>query len=318
MIQKIAAQNFEGYEDFEIEFAAGVNTIIGESDKGKSAVFNVFEWIRTNRPLGDGFRSEWGGDTIAEIWTTDNHYIKRVRTDSKNEYWIDDAKKPLKGFGQNPPDVVNEILMIDDVNVLTQDSPPFLLKETSPGEVARILNKAASLDDIDLSISNLSKGLKVANGQITSGESQLENQKQQLSELPDLKKIETKIEILEQHEQCRDILQTKRNKLYSLAKTISQLTLELAETDHLDQVQKRLPELKKLLKKRADLEMEKVVLTNHQKSFERLNAAFETVSTAVEKTNKIINTMQKEHAELVKSLPPNCPLCGSKIKGKLK
>jgi hypothetical protein len=306
MIQKIKGQNFEGYEEFEVEFSEGVNIFIGESDKGKSAVFNLFEWIRTNRPLGDGFRSEWGGDTIGEVWTTDDHYIKRVKTNSKNEYWINDTG-PLTGFGHNPPDEVKEILMMDDVNVQIQDEPPFLLKETSGGEIARILNKAASLDDIDLSISNLTKGLKDATRRIQMDEEQLEDQENQLAEYPDLKLIETKIEEIENFEKCQSILLKKKSKLLSLSRSIDDISDQLKETEHLEEIEKRLPELKRLQKER-DKKMERL------KALEQWQRNMTKLENVIDRQDGLIEKMEKDREELVKLLPPNCPLCGSELK----
>jgi len=317
MIKKIAGQNFEGYPSLEMEFSPGVNTIIGESDKGKSAVFNLIEWIRTNRPLGDnskseksGIRSEWGGDTIAEIWTTDGHYIKRVRTDTRNEYWIDDAQKPLVAFGHNPPAIVDEILMIDDVNVQIQDEPPFLLKETSGGEIARILNKAASLEDIDLSISNLSKGLKEVQHMEQSAAQSLENRESDLLRYTHLSEIEEKINELEQMEKYKGVMQGQKIKLTSLHQIITDLTGKLKKMEHLDIIEKQLVELKRLQNERVQLQSEKEKLMERKQAWEKLTNSVSKMTEALTEMDSVIYELQKDKEKLAKYLPPKCPLCG--------
>jgi len=63
--------------------------------------------------------------------------------------------------------------------------------------------------------------------------------------------------------------------------------------------------------------MEKSELIRIQKIVDEVKATFEKLGNATERAAEIINNMEKERMKLAKSLP-KCPLCGSKIKGKLK
>jgi len=96
---------------------------------------------------------------MVELVTDTGARVTRLRTDKTNEYSVDGVV--LKAFGSEPPTEVFEALGIDPYSVQSQMEPPFLLA-ASAGEVAQILNKAASIDDID----NTLGGLKRAAGRI--------------------------------------------------------------------------------------------------------------------------------------------------------
>ena len=305
MIKKIAGKNFQGYEEFQIEFHPGVNVIIGKSDAGKTAAFNLLDWIRTNGPLGEDFRSEWGGTTEGEIWTTDGQRIKRVKSDTINSYQIND-EKPLKAFGQNPPDAVLEILALDEINIQTQNETPFLLGKPfwSPGEVAKTLNKAASLEDIDVSTSNLTKGYRKAAQGIESTKNKLEDHKQELEKYKDLPELEKLISELERLEQDRNTLLGQMNALKRLQENIIRIKGCLERTIDVRPAEKLLQRAEKINQKREKL-------IQDQERLQNLADSIDQAKTNKENTDKTVTRLQKEYDELV---PDKCPLCGGQMK----
>jgi exonuclease SbcC len=67
MIDSLSIQNFQSHEKTELEFDEGINIIIGQSDSGKSAILRALNWVVNNKPNGEAFKSNWGGDTKVKI-----------------------------------------------------------------------------------------------------------------------------------------------------------------------------------------------------------------------------------------------------------
>ena len=237
MITKVIIENFQSHKKTEVEFVAGTNVIIGESDTGKSAIFRAINWVVTNRPLGEAFRSEWGGDTRVALYTSEGHVVERIRTPSRNEYIIDG--QVLKAFGTDPPDEVGEILQIDAFNIQEQFETPFLLSNT-PGEVARMLNKAASIDDIDKAISGLKSSLNRINTDITYNEKQLKTFTAEMEEYVNLPEIETRVKRVEELEEESGVTADQIADLQQLSARVRWVEEALLETNHLPQIMTRL------------------------------------------------------------------------------
>lgn len=195
MIDKVEIHNFQSHKHTILEFVPGTNVIIGLSDTGKSAIFRAINWVLTNRPLGDAFRSDWGGDTHVILYLSDGNVVERLRSASKNEYLLNG--EVLKAFGVDPPEPVLETLRMDPANIQTQADPPFLLS-LSPGEAARTLNKAASLQEIDKTISNLKKSQLETVRQLEFQENQKEELEDRFTDFQDLPELEFRVEQLEQ------------------------------------------------------------------------------------------------------------------------
>jgi len=307
MLQKVTGKNFMSYREFEVELSSGVNVFIGTSDAGKSAIFQLIEWIRTNRPLGEAFRSEWGGVTEGKIWTTDEQTVQRVKKSDKENWYQINNHKPLKAFGQNPPEEVGQILMLDEINIQKQDETPFLLGKPfwSPGEVAKKLNQAASLEDIDTATSNLTKGYRRASQETESIKDTLEEQNRQLKRYENLPDIEDLIIELEHLERHRNTLSIQRNTLYNLSQELRQVKVRLEKTVDVAPAKKLLQDAEKL-----NTEREKLV-----EEYNRLEELYEDilrVQEAIRGSGELLKVLQREYDKLV---PDECPLCGSPMKG---
>ena len=194
MIASIRLINWEGHRNSYIVFSEKTNGIIGSSDCGKSSIMKAMSWVLTNRPLGDSFRSTWGGDTIIEVVTTDGHTVRRVQTNNANKYFVDNLE--LKAFGTNVPDEVIQCLNMSDLNIAKQFSSFCLLSETA-GEVSRKLNKAANLDKIDHCLSSVASEIKETKQRLKATEVQVGELYTKLQEFTGLQERGKQIELLE-------------------------------------------------------------------------------------------------------------------------
>ena len=134
MIKEVSIQNFQSHKDTHLEFHPGVNIIVGTSDSGKSAIIRTIRWVLQNKPLGDSFRSMWGGETKVTL-TLPEGQITRSK-DKSDKYTIEGPPKlELEAFRTSVPEEVLNMLNINSVNLQFQHDPPFLISSTS-GEVA--------------------------------------------------------------------------------------------------------------------------------------------------------------------------------------
>ncbi len=349
MLTRVEISNFQSHKHTVLEFIPGTNVIIGGTDTGKSALFRAINWVCSNRPLGDAYRSEWGGDTRVVLHTAEGNTIERFRSATKNEYVVNG--KILAAFGSEVPQEVEQLLGVDHANIQTQMDPPFLLSAT-PGEAARMLNKAASIDDIDYAMS----GLKRSHGKIASGikysEDQYISYKEQLSQYADLPAIEKEVlkaERLEklQNEKAAAIASLKQMMyrahvvqeqlagtahipllLKQLGSTeafyssyrgrLSQYQKLSAVVSRVKDLQERLDSTEYVEQGMADLgEAEKLISKlkekgRHVEELKRLEAKGSALSDHIDQVQNTIDELEREFHELA---PEYCPLCGAEWEG---
>ncbi|MCP4761755.1 MAG: AAA family ATPase [archaeon] len=206
MIKNLTIKNFESHKKTELNLHKGVNAIIGDSDKGKSGILRALNWIINNKPSGDSFKSHWGGNTICTLETEQE--ITREKSKGFNGYYIGDKDDDniFKAMGQSVPDTITDIINISDSNWQKQLSSPFLLSNT-PGEVAKILNKAANLEDIDQSISAINSTLKKEKRELKEKETLLKSYTEKLTAYDDIDDIEKIVTNLETYQSEYDKLE---------------------------------------------------------------------------------------------------------------
>jgi len=144
---------------------------VGSSNSGKSAILRALNWTINNKPSGDSFRSNWGGNTEISVCFDDKNIVDRIKTDKENIYMLKEME--FRSFGQDVPEEIRQVINMTDVNFQYQMDAPFLLSRT-PGEVARYLNKIVNLDEIDLSLSSISSLTRKLNQELQFSQSQHE------------------------------------------------------------------------------------------------------------------------------------------------
>lgn len=350
MITKAIIENFQSHQYTIVDFVKGVNVIIGPSDTGKSAIFRAINWVCSNRPLGDSYRSEWGGDTKVTLFTDDGHTVQRYRTNYENGYLIDDDIR-LTAFGNGePPIEVRDILKLDSFNIQSQSDSPFLLWST-PGEVAQLLNKAASLDDIDTVLSGLRSNLLRINRDITYGTEQQKILESNMARFENLESLRIMIE---------DIisLEGDYNREMGLVNAFTDLIKRTKRVrDRFNQTIDVTPILKQyqiVAKEQAEYQISKNLHDRHKGLLEEVISLTDELedSDGVEKALKIVeeassgyvmwkreqailskgiplvnktkkmkkdledmaNFIQQQQSEYDRLSPPTCPLCGGPMK----
>ena len=348
MIKRVEIQNFQSHKNTLLEFVPGTNVIIGESDAGKSAIFRAINWVITNRPLGDTFRSDWGGDTRVAIYTAEGDVIERIKTSTRNVYVING--KPLTAFGSEVPEQVSEILRMDEANIQSQMDVPFLLA-VSPGEAARLLNKAASIDDIDYTLSNLRSEYQKISNNIKFNEGKLKDYEEEIKEYDNIPILEEKLERVENTEKELEKQEQRLVKLTQLVVEVIRIQTELEKTKNIQQMiqkfeqilsgyndykeqRKRLDKLEQIAQK-VKIRREYLKSTQYvedyialvQKVYDEYRE-YQTKQQTLFKLKRIVGNMitlnqsiqriEREISQLEKEFrkfcPDECPLCGAKIR----
>lgn len=151
MIESLSLQNFQAHRRLRVEFGPGINTIVGRSDVGKSAIIRALRWAATNQPGGDQFVTTGTKGTTVTLHV-DGHVIKRKRGGSVNSYHLDGEE--YKSFGRGVPGPVVTVLNMGGVCWQGQHDAPFWFSETG-GEVARKLNSVVNLAIIDTTLASV-------------------------------------------------------------------------------------------------------------------------------------------------------------------
>lgn len=249
MISGLHVQNFQSHRVSTLELYPGVNAIIGESDSGKTALIRALSWALTNRPLGDEFRSDWGGDTRVRVDLADDISVTRSKQGKKNAYilageGVDDQEfEALRG---EVPEQIARALDIGPLGVQRQLDAPFLLSET-PGEVARRLNQSVNLDAIDRALSNAGRRTRELTTIIKMEQTQVDAMETQLEGFAWVASAEESLAALEVLETNANRLRSDRQALIGLVDTASKLKARLDRLIWVDQVVKKADKLTDLV-----------------------------------------------------------------------
>lgn len=350
MIEKLKIKNFQCHDNSELDFVPGVNVIIGDSDKGKSAILKALSWITDNKPLGNSFISKWGSKS--EVTTiVDGISITREKSKTSNCYYIGDKEEIYKAMGNDVPETIQNILNISDINYQKQLAAPFLLSSNS-GEVARILNKTANLNVIDTTISKINSTMKAEKNELKNKKGLLviyEEQYKEFSDIDDIEKIVSCLEkneskytkLIEDIEDITDIIEaieknknliSKYSSKLKYEKTVNMLTKDIKKYNDGKYKIEKLSETIEGIKK-AELKIKKY--DNKIKYEEEINDTFKLIERKHSIDNKIeqiemlynkishtketlkeskikINKLNKKFKSIVGDV---CPLCEQEIEG---
>ena len=350
MFKSIKIQNFESWVNCFIKFDEGVNVIIGHSDNGKSGLLRALKWPITNRPLGESFISwlESENKGTGSLLTLNNNiFISRFKNETSNTYELSSFDNLFKAFGTNVPDEIEKELNIDPLlNIQNQTDPHFLLA-SSPGEVAKILNKVSNLDIINLTLSNGKEDVrktKIKKCNIEESLAQKQKEILNYNYLENFKILldkalekEKEIRTLNERYQIINELITRADRLEKRIKTKSEKyklidlvnkTLSINELKKLNE--KKYSALNKKLKNIAEL---KIKLRNNEKKYKLFEVVNDNIIMNIniqklkKKVNKIsdklnnINNLSKKiennteklvklKKQFNKHMPDICPLCG--------
>jgi hypothetical protein len=258
--------------------------IVGSSDSGKTAIIRAIRKVVRNRPTGDAFRSNWGGDTSISI-DTDYPEARVTWAKKGNEAsytlseWAQETIE-FKAMGTEVPEEVSNVLNINEINLQEQLDSPFLLT-ASPGEVAQHFNKIAHLDQIDQGIKIILQWMRGIKTTITFQEGEKEAKEVRLEDYTDLDKMEAEVEVLEDMEKQSIQLWREAASLSKHIDKIQEVNAEIEEESILTAAQ---PEVDRLLA----IYQQFLELRGNILDLEALIEEIESIEEAITKGKKLV------------------------------
>ena len=244
--KSIHLKNFGPWVDQKFDLHPGVNVVVGESGRGKSAFMKAFDFVINNetsksadgalgfinRPLDRGKIAE----VILEACDQDTvDTIKRTRGKSINEYQLNDDT-PQKAFGRgNVPDHIAKIINMSSVNYHKQKDLPFLLND-SPGEVAKQLTGIINLEEIDESVTLANSSVRENKKILTDLIQEQEEIEDQIKNLEYVQEFKAEIDTYLQAERNYYNQEIKFDKIDSILYDIKNLEAQIAQYTDLFQL----------------------------------------------------------------------------------
>lgn len=321
MFSSIRIKNFQSHKDSYVELCPGVNVIAGKSQSGKTAIVRALLWL-FNNASGAKYFSNFAGDegklyvelTCAEDDTKIalHKLIKKNKDGIKHvmpgvsQYHLDYASKEnhifsaLKG---GVPDEVAKKLGISELNCQKQLDMPFLVT-SSPGEIARAINRITNLERADLWVSECSSRINQISAQIINNKQLIQDWQEELKKyniLPDVEKIWI---------QARDLdvkIRTQKRKQVEIDKAVVLIEMLRKQIQDIQNaIKMEIPLLKaEELQHKIDEKMKmKEDLLDYKTHFD-LN----------EDWKYEFAMMKGEYIEFLRR-NPRCPLCDSTINAK--
>ena len=221
MIQSLRITNFQSHKSTELQFHKGVNVIVGGSDSGKSAILRALRWLIWNRPMGEAFRSTWGGETSVRADFAEDFYITRNKGEGKNAYYYisptDD--KAFKALKNEVPEEIQNLINIDRTNFQQQLDSPFLIGNT-PGEVSAYFNKIAHLDQIDTSLKSIQSEIRKFAVTTATDQERLDTLNKELQAYEYLTKFEVDLDQLEADIKTRNGLAASKTAITGVVREL--------------------------------------------------------------------------------------------------
>lgn len=263
MIFKLRIRNFQSWPDTEIQFAPGLNVLVGSGDSGKTALSSrAIRWVQENRiratsnaPMGDAYVSRWAKKTSAKgtvslledcdvtITRPDGSYCRRFREAAKgkndkeaNGYELNGERFTAIGVGV--PDPVVQWFNWSEVNVQKQHDQAFLISKGA-GEVSAFLNRTVKLDDIDAHITAAASLLRMekANGVQLEADQQADTTA--LEALHWVDDAYTRLEALEALDKDRAALESQATRLRDLIQQMQDAQVRMIDASKLLELEPR-------------------------------------------------------------------------------
>lgn len=172
--------NFQCHSKLVIELDPYCTSIVGPSNRGKSAVLRAFNWLTTNKSRGSSFIKK-DQDTCKVVLGIDGHKLIRRKSPGENVYQFD-REKPSEAVGANVPEELQKLLNVDVLNYQSQHKSLFWFDLTA-GAVSKELNAIIDLSTIDETLARAATASKTTKTAINFSQERLDGFQKELESL---------------------------------------------------------------------------------------------------------------------------------------
>lgn len=299
-LNRVRLRNFQCHKKTEVKFD-DVTTIIGSTDKGKSAIIRALRWLFLNEPNGTHFIRN--GSTRAWVEGLFGDFaVKRIRSKKENEYDTDVGT--FKALAGKVPEELQAIFNVSELNFQRQHDPPFWFTD-SGGARAKKLNAIVNLEVIDKTVDRANKEVRSLSTELGFVSTRLETAQadaDSLAWVADMQEDALALESLQ--------LKIQEKQSTSLALTQSLETLQCTQK-HLETVTERRISAEKLLKQAgslAEMETDLQTLETDIQDLEGFIIELQELNTWLKETDQRATSLEKRFAEY-----ETCPTCGTPI-----
>jgi exonuclease SbcC len=299
MLQQLTIRNYQRHKNLTIHLDPHITTVVGSTDKGKSAVLRSIKWLCLNVPRGKSFIRRDSKGWARVSLTIDDHIVIRTRGKA-NTYKLD--KRRFVAFGNEVPKEVQETLRISPLNFQGQHDSPFWFGE-SASEVSKQLNAIVDLGLIDTTLSNLASMIRKTRAErdvVEEMKVQAEREHESLSWVGDAEKAY----------QCILKMETSLNTVHE------QRTGLGASLDALRDAQRAVEELEGFSQAGEDLRLLEESADRLKKARDRtrnLQELTEEIEKQQTRVKRIHSEMGKVSKRLGKLMGDTCVLCGATL-----
>lgn len=257
MFKRLRIKNHKSHEDTVIEFHSGVNAFVGIGQAGKTNIIRAMQLLFSNRPRGGSYFSNFAGkkgETEVELDTVEGnkiHLIKNIRINKKGKKVVDWTQYRLNGedaefeSGLEVPDKIREALNITELNIQEQIDSPFLIT-SSPGEVARAINRITKLENVDVWQKKLTQRVNSTNREIGIIENEIAEVEEELKVFGDFDETRDLIRDLEKVGLEKQNLINDKDRIKNFVIEIANIDYDIHYFEGLLEVEGKIEELEDL------------------------------------------------------------------------
>ena len=351
LIREIHIHNFQIHKDLVLKLTTGVNIILGDTDKGKSAIIRALKLLLDNQPRSGEViyqnRHHKKDPLSIKVIDVKGNVIER----KKRKYYINGEL--LKAYGTDVPLPVKELLPFKDINWQRQLEQHFLILQTGGG-AAKILNSSTGMEDQELLLKEVKSAISESKSNIKRIKKNNTEHQETINRLKNVNRfLEDALHIKLLENQSEDLIKSS----HQLGQLLTQLYQCLKNKQNIDTINSRLNEIDLINNKMKSLKGKEAIINGLRDLLDHLKLAQEEIKNK-DKYNKHLHSInlifknQKEYSNLssliqqlfklvqnlkqikkdIKSAKVNheqlkkklndyllnlgyCPTCGQKVKG---
>lgn len=221
VLERLKLVNFQVHRKRLLTLDPKITTIIGPSDRGKSAIVRALRWVLLNEPRGDSFTS-FGARQCKVMVLIGGKTIARERG-SKNSYRCDGVE--YVSFGQSVPAPIARVLNVDEDNFQLQHAAPYWLQLTG-SQLSKALNRIIDLSVIDATLDLAAQRVRKQSALCEAIERQLA---QAQARVADLRQVPDLVRDWDELWEIRELLENQQARLSRAEEALRHLSQGTAQ-----------------------------------------------------------------------------------------
>lgn len=316
MFKKLNIKHFKSYEKASILFDKGINVFVGSPQSGKTNILRAIRLLVENKPLGFKYVSKFLKDKETKkveinLELDDGEItLEKWKQSAKSKYIIDSEEfdgEEFKGVGANVPEPVKNLLNLTELNFQPQLDMPFLIT-SSPGEIAKTINRITELDVADEWVLSLTKKINDKNKKIKFIREDIEKKENGLKKYKGIDKLEKDLVKIEKLKKEIEDKERIKYEIINLLEDITRIESKTIDKNVLENMFQTLSEAAHAVKNIKDKALYISNLKGVLNDISEIEISYSETKEAKEKEKRaLVKIMKKFNV---------CPFCFGELKEK--